>query len=52
MNEVQCQICWSMILEGEERCRVSTQDDDYLSCMLCGATAERLGHFISLGEEE
>lgn len=52
MKEVQCEICWALVLEGEERCRVSTHDDDYLSCMLCGAAAERLGHFISLEEEE
>ena len=50
MKEVQCQICWSLILEGEERCRVSdgVSSLDYISCMLCGSAAERLGHFISI----
>jgi len=52
MREVQCEICWSLVLQGEERCQVSTEDRDYVSCMLCGSAAERLGHFISLGEEE
>jgi Pyruvate/2-oxoacid:ferredoxin oxidoreductase delta subunit len=48
MKEIQCQICWSLVPEGEERCQVSTVDKDYLSCILCGAAAEKLGHFISL----
>jgi hypothetical protein len=48
MKEIQCEICWSMVLEGEERCNVSTEEEDYVACMLCSAAAERLGHFISL----
>ncbi len=47
-TEVQCQICWSMVMKGDERCIVHTDDDDYTSCILCGAAAEKLGWCISV----
>ena len=47
MKEIQCEICWSIVMEGEERCVVHTDDKMYLSCILCGAASERLGWWIT-----
>ena len=44
----QCTICWSLIHIGDERCIVHHDDGDMLSCILCGAAAERLGWCISV----
>ena len=47
-NEGQCQVCWSLIFDGEERCIVHHDEmGDVLSCIHCGAAAEKLGWFIS-----
>jgi hypothetical protein len=48
MKEFQCQICWSMVFEGDERCIVHTDEDTLESCILCGAAAERLGWWITV----
>ena len=48
MKEIQCQICWALIMKGEERCIVHTHDQDYDSCILCGAASEKLGWWISV----
>ena len=47
-QDEQCQICFSKIFIGEERCIVHHDDGDLVSCILCGASAERLGWFISI----
>lgn len=52
-TEVQCQICWSMVMKGDERCIVHHDDGDLLCCMICAAfptstAAERLGWCISV----
>ena len=47
-QEQQCTICWSMIFRDDERCIVHHNDGDRLSCILCGAAAERLGWCISV----
>lgn len=44
---IQCQICQSMVFEDEDRCTVHTHDKKYLSCMLCAASAEKLGWWLS-----
>jgi len=46
--EQQCQICWSMILIGDERAMVHHDDGDRLACVMCAAAAERLGWCISV----
>ena len=46
--EQQCEICWSMIMIGDERCMVHTDVEDLLSCVLCGRSAEILGWCISV----
>lgn len=49
MKEVQCQICWSLVFAGEERCIIHHPDHgDMISCILCGAAAERMGWWISV----
>ena len=48
MSEIQCQICWALILENEESCVVHTDTHDYVSCILCGAASEKLGWWISV----
>ena len=47
-GDAQCMICWSLIYDGEERCIVNHDEGDLLSCILCGAAAERLGWCISV----
>jgi len=47
-TDIQCQICYSMVYAGEERCIVHTNKRDFLSCILCGAAAERSGWCISV----
>jgi len=44
----QCQICWSKLFIGDERCIVHTDVEDLLSCVLCGRSAEILGWCISV----
>ena len=44
----QCTICWCKLFRGDERCIVHHDDGDRLSCILCGAAAERLGWCISV----
>ncbi len=46
--EQQCEICWSLIMIGDERCIVHHTDEDMLSCILCGTAAEKLGWCISV----
>ena len=47
-KEMQCQLCWSLVFEGEERCIVHhDQKGDLMSCVLCGAAAERMGWWIT-----
>ena len=47
-KEEQCQICWSMIMIGDERAIIHHDDGDRLGCIMCCAAAERLGWCISV----
>ena len=47
-TDVQCQVCFSMVFAGDERCIVHHDDGDLLACILCGAAAERVGWCISV----
>ena len=47
-QDAQCQICFSKIFIGDERCIVHHDNGDFLACILCGATAEKLGWCISV----
>jgi len=47
-KDIQCEVCWSMVFAGDKRCIVHHDDGDRLCCILCGASAERLGWCISV----
>ena len=50
--EMMCEICYTMVLDGEEYAIVHANSQlgqrDYHSCMLCAASAERLGWGITV----
>ena len=47
IKPMQCQICHSMVFQGEEYAIVHAKKD-FKSCMLCAAAAERLGWSLTV----
>jgi hypothetical protein len=48
IKPMQCQICHSLVYQGEEYAIVHTHTKDFKSCMLCAAGAERVGWWLTV----